>query len=243
VNKNDLLCVYFHQRDNRVDGSIYKNTQCDFAYNSNHMEGSKLTEDQTRMIYERNKISGSGISIDDITETKNHFIAFDFILDTVDNPLTNEYLCHLHGIVKANTKQATDPMYAVGGYKKYENTIGDVITTSPDKVIKDMETLLDRYEHNIRHDLKDIIDFHFHFETIHPFSDGNGRVGRLIMFKECLRHDVIPFIITDDKRDFYIRGLRNYPQEKGWLTDTCLYAQDIFIAKYIPLAQSYLDAM
>ena len=239
----ELLKVYLHQREYAAEGSIYKNTQCDFAYNSNHMEGSVLTSDQTRMIFERNKITGNGVPLDDIAEAQNHFIAFDFILDTIDEPLSDEYICKLHAILKTNTRQADNPMFAVGEYKKFENTIGDIKTTHPDKVAVEMQKLMSSYESQEARSFDDIVDFHYHFESIHPFSDGNGRVGRLVMFKECMRHNVTPFIILDEKRDFYIRGLRSYLQDKGWLLDTCRDAQDVFEEKYIPLAESYLEAM
>jgi len=239
----ELLEIYLHQREYAVEGNIYKNTQCDFAYNSNHMEGSVLTPDQTRMVFERNKITGNGIPLDDIAEAKNHFVAFDFILDTIGEPLSDEYICKLHAILKANTKQADSPMFAVGEYKKFENTIGDTKTTQPDEVAAEMQSLLSSYESQKDHSFDDIVDFHYHFEAVHPFSDGNGRVGRLVMLKECMRHNIMPFIILDEKRDFYIRGLRNYPQDKGWLLDTCRDAQDRFKEKYIPLAKSYLEAM
>ena len=236
-----LIFVYKHQRENHVDNNIYKLSQCDFAYNSNHIEGSKLTHDQTRMIYERNIISGTA-NVDDVIETKNHFILFDYMLDTYDQVLDHDYIKSLHQILKGNTSQSKSEQNAVGDYKIHENIIGDLIpTVLPKDVFSNMDFLIESYNKLPMRTLDDIIDFHYRFEKIHPFSDGNGRVGRMIMFKECLNNDIMPFIITEDLRDFYIRGLQNYPIEKGYLRDTCLTAQDRFSEKYYPLAMSYYD--
>lgn len=245
LDNKRLVDVLLHQREHRIDDSVYKMIQCDFAYNSNHMEGSRLTPEQTRMVFGRKTISGESIALDDILEAMNHFEAFDLILARNNEPLDADLLFSLHRILKAGTTQAKNPLYAVGGYKKYENVIGafDTPTTPPEKVEAEVNELLRQYEQGGKHGIDDVLSFHVAFEQIHPFSDGNGRIGRLLMFKECLRNGITPFIITDDLRDFYIRGLQNFREEKGWLRDTCLTAQDRFIERYIPLAESYAKAM
>ena len=245
INTRDLLEALLHQRKNQIDDSIYKMIQCDFAYNSNHMEGSRLTPEQTRMVFSRKTISGDNINLDDIPEAMNHFDAFDLILDKSAARIDEDMLFLLHRILKAGTAQSRNPLYSVGEYKKYENVIGmfDAETTSPENVKTEIDNLLKKYEKKGKHEIDDILEFHVMFERIHPFSDGNGRIGRLIMFKECLRNDIIPFIITDDMREFYIRGLQRFNSEKGWLRDTCLAAQDHFISKYMPLAESYSKAL
>lgn len=245
IDNSKLIAVLLHQRNNGIDDSAYKMLQCDFAYNSNHMEGSRLTPEQTRMVFGRKTISGDNISLDDVLEAMNHFEAFDSILDRYDEPISEDMLFALHRTLKAGTSQARSALYSVGEYKKYENVVGalDTPTTPPERVEEEMNGLLRKYEQAGKHGVDDILSFHVAFEQIHPFSDGNGRVGRLLMFKECLRNDIVPFIVTDDLRDFYIRGLQNFREEKGWLRDTCLTAQDRFIAKYMPLAESYARAM
>lgn len=243
MNTADLLQVYKHQRDYKVDGSVYKETQCDFSYNSNNIEGSTLTPEQTATIFERNAVSGNGVNVNDVIEAKNHFSAFDFLLDNVDVPLSKEFICELHRILKTGTLDEKNPAQVIGDWKRYENTVGLISTASPHEVDKEMNRYFSEYEAANNHDFEFIVDFHYHFECIHPFSDGNGRVGRLVMFKECLRNDITPFIITGDKRDFYIRGLREYPYERGYLVETCRAAQDFFEARYIPLAESYYKAL
>ena len=243
IDDKTLLAVLLHQRENGIDDSAYKMIQCDFAYNSNHMEGSRLTPEQTRMVFGRKTISGENIALDDILEAMNHFDAFDVMLDRYDEPLSPDMLFALHRTLKAGTTQARNPLYSVGSYKRYENEVDDLVTTHPDRVADEIDCLLSGYERDGSHDFDDLLAFHVAFERIHPFSDGNGRVGRLLLFKECLRNDITPFIITDDLHDFYIRGLRNFSREKGWLRDTCLTAQDRFIAKSLPLAESYAKAM
>lgn len=245
IDNSKLIDVLRHQRYHRVDDSVYKMLQCDFAYNSNHMEGSRLTPEQTRMVFGRKTISGDNISLDDIMEAMNHFEAFDSILDRYNDPIDADMLFSLHRTLKEGTTQAKNELYSVGEYKKYENVIGvlDTPTTPPEKVEAEVNELLRKYEQAGKHEIDDVLAFHVAFEQIHPFSDGNGRIGRLLMFKECLRNDIVPFIITDDLRDFYIRGLQNFREEKGWLRDTCLTAQDRFVEKYMPLAESYARAM
>ena len=245
LSNEKLIEVLLHQRENGINDSVYKMSQCDFAYNSNHMEGSRLTPEQTRMVFGRKTISGDNIAFDDIWEARNHFEAFDEILELSDVPIDADMLFSLHRVLKSGTSQASNPMYSIGEYKKYENVIGhlDLPTTPPELVADEIDNLLSNYEARSPHTLDDILEFHVAFEKIHPFSDGNGRIGRLLMFKECLRNDITPFIITDDLRDYYIRGLSMFKTERGWLRDTCLTAEDRFIAKYLPIAQSYAKAL
>lgn len=245
LSNEKLIEVLLHQRENGINDSVYKMIQCDFAYNSNHMEGSRLTPEQTRMVFGRKTISGDNIAFDDIWEARNHFEAFDEILELSDEPIDADMLFSLHRVLKSGTSQASNPMYSIGEYKKYENVIGhlDLPTTPPELVADEIDNLLSNYEARSPHTLDDILEFHVAFEKIHPFSDGNGRIGRLLMFKECLRNDITPFIITDDLRDYYIRGLSMFKTERGWLRDTCLTAEDRFIAKYLPIAQSYAKAL
>lgn len=238
-----LLDVYKHQKAHHVPDNIYKITQCDFAYSSNHIEGSQLTHEQTVLIFERNRISGLQVPIDDILEARNHFNAFDYMLEHVEAPLSHQLFQDIHRILKTGTSQeAQNDIYTIGEYKKIENVIGTGIETfAPEKVFDGIEALLEDYSSVGCTDIDDILDFHYRFERIHPFSDGNGRVGRLVMFKECLRHDITPFIITDDLRDFYIRGMQNWQVEHGWLRDTCLTAQDRFESKMMPMAKRYAE--
>lgn len=245
LDNEKLLEVLIHQRENGIDDGVYKMIQCDFAYNSNYMEGSRLTAEQTRMVFGRRAISGESIALDDILEAMNHFEAFDAILDRYDEPLAPDTLFSLHRILKAGTAQARNPLYSVGAYKRYENVIGngELPTTPPERVAEETDRLLSRYESSGNHDFDALLGFHVGFEKIHPFSDGNGRIGRLLLFKECLRNGITPYIITDDLRAYYIRGLNNFRSEKGWLRDTCLTAQDRFIARYMPLTESYAKAM
>lgn len=247
MDAHDLLQVYLQQKADKVSGNIYHKTQTELAYNSNKIEGSMLTEDQTKMIFDRKHFSGDA-PLDDIFEARNHFIAFDYILDHAMEELSEEHLFKLHRILKDGTSQASNPVYSIGAYKIYDNEIGGLQATCPAlDTPKAMFKLIYDYTHptanSTKHMFESIIDFHEAFERIHPFSDGNGRVGRLVMFKECLRSNTIPFIITDELRTFYIRGLKNYREEKGWLLDTCLSAQDRFIANSLPLAESYYNAL
>lgn len=241
----NLTEILRYQRDRHMDGGVYKACQCDFAYNSNHIEGSTLTHDQTVMVFDRNTFSGTA-AVDDIVQARNHFTAFDRILDTADEPLSASYLCELHGILKAGTIDAANPVMAVGAFKLMDNVIGgiaEVPTASVAETPRLVNALIDRYERIQRPVERDLITFHYELEAIHPFSDGNGRVGRLVLFKECLRHGLTPFIITEDLREFYIRGLREYNREPGYLIDTCLTAQDRFAARYLPLAESFAAAL
>lgn len=225
-----LLSVLREQKNSKLKGSIYHRIQIDLTYNSNHIEGSRLTHDQTRYIFETNTIGviDNAVNVDDIIETTNHFCAIDYIIDETDEKLTEAYIKHLHLILKSGTSDQRKDWFNVGEYKRFPNEIGGNDTTEPENVHKEIKALLKEYNAKKRPELEDIIDFHQRFEAIHPFQDGNGRVGRLIMFRECLRNAYVPFIITDELKMFYYNGLRNWPKIKGYLMDTCLTAQDNF---------------
>lgn len=225
-----LLSVLRAQKNSKLKGSIYHRIQIDLTYNSNHIEGSRLTHDQTRYIFETNTIGviDNAVNVDDIIETTNHFRAIDYIIDETDAKLTEAYIKHLHLILKSGTSDQRKDWFNVGEYKRFPNEVGGNDTTEPENVHKEIKALLKEYNAKKRPALEDIIDFHQRFEAIHPFQDGNGRVGRLIMFRECLRNAYVPFIITDELKMFYYNGLRNWPKIKGYLMDTCLTAQDNF---------------
>lgn len=225
-----LLAALRAQKAGKVKGGIYHRVQIDLTYNSNHMEGSRLTHDQTRYIFETNTIgmADDAVNVDDIIETTNHFRAIDYIIDETDGKLTEAYIKHLHRLLKAGTSDERKDWFRVGDYKKLPNEVGGMDTTAPELVHKDVKALLIAYNAKKRPTFEDIIDFHKRFEAIHPFQDGNGRVGRLIMFRECLRHGYVPFIITDELKLYYYNGLRHWPAIKGYLMDTCLTAQDYF---------------
>lgn len=231
---SNLLSVLKEEKARNLKGGIYHKTQVLLAYNSNHIEGSKLSEEQTRYIYETNTIgiSDKAVNIDDINETINHFKCFDYVIDNANVQLSEKMIKTLHKMLKNNTSDANKTWFAVGEYKKLPNEIGGKETCLPEQVETEMKKLLDRYNKKIKKNLEDIIEFHKLFETIHPFQDGNGRVGRLIMFKECLKYDIVPFIITDDLKYYYYRGLNEWDNEKGFLIDTCKFAQDQY-KKYL----------
>lgn len=225
-----LLAALRNQKESSMKGGIYHRVQIDLTYNSNHIEGSRLTHDQTRYIFETNTIgiTDTAVNVDDIVETTNHFRAIDFIIDDTSGPLTEAYIKELHSILKSGTSDERKNWFRVGDYKMLPNEVGGMDTTPPEKVGKEIRKLLKEYNSIKTPAIEDIIDFHHRFECIHPFQDGNGRVGRLIMFRECLRAGITPFIISDDLKLFYYRGLRNWPEIKGYLMDTCLTAQDNF---------------
>ncbi len=225
-----LLLVLREQKERKVKGGIYHRVQIDLTYNSNHMEGSKLTHDQTRYIFETNTIgvTDMAVNVDDIVETTNHFRAIDYIIDNTDDKLTEKLLKELHRILKTGTSDERKSWFRVGEYKKLPNEVGGNDTTLPENVHTEIKTLLVEYNSRKNPTFEDIVDFHQRFESIHPFQDGNGRVGRLIMFRELLRFGYVPFIITDDLKMYYYNGLRNWPNIKGYLLDTCLAAQDNF---------------
>ena len=241
ISKINILNVLREQKEIALKGNLYHNTQIKFAYNTNHIEGSTLTEDQTRYIYETNSILFEGntvASIDDIFETTNHFKLVDFMLDTADEILTEEMIKEFHKILKEGTSDSRLNWFNVGEYKKVSNEAGGMKTSSPKDVSKHMTKLIEWYNSLEDVSIKEIVEFHVRFEKIHPFQDGNGRVGRIIMFKECLKHNIIPFIILDQDKLFYYRGLKEYlvNKEKGFLTDTCLNAQD----QYVKMIEYYL---
>lgn len=225
-----LLETLRQQMSGRIKGGIYHRVQIDLTYNSNHIEGSRLTHDQTRYIFETNTIgiTNEAVNVDDIVETTNHFRAIDYIISETTSPLTESHIKHLHLLLKSGTSYHRKSWFRVGDYKKLPNEVGGLDTTAPEDVHRQMKLLLKEYNYKKRPTFEDIIDFHQRFESIHPFQDGNGRVGRLIMFRECLRHGYVPFIITDNLKMFYYNGLRNWPAVRGYLLDTCLTAQDNF---------------
>lgn len=229
VSDNALLQTLRDEKSIRMPGGLYHELQVRMTYNSNHIEGSKLSEDQTRLIFETNTVDvGEGIPVDDIIETVNHFRAIDYVIDVAEEPLTESIVKELHRILKQSTKDATLSWFAVGDYKKRPNVVGGRETAKPKDVPVRMKALLDDYAALPTVTVNDIIRFHCNFERIHPFQDGNGRVGRLVALKECLRYGIVPFIIEDSKKMFYYRGLSEWEQEPGYLTDTCLDGQDTF---------------
>ena len=241
VSKINVLEVLREQKEMQLKGNLYHNTQVIFAYNTNHIEGSKLTEDQTRYIYETNTILFEGetvANVDDILETANHFKLVDYMLDVADEPLTEEMMKTFHRILKEGTMDSRKEWFNVGDYKKLANEAGTMQTSTPKQTPKDMQKLMEWYNSLPEVTIKEIIEFHARFEKIHPFQDGNGRVGRMIAFKECLKNNIIPFIILDKDKLYYYRGLKEYQNktEKGYLIDTCLNAQD----QYINMIEFYL---
>lgn len=241
ILKVNVLDVLREQKEMQLKGNLYHNTQIMFAYNTNHIEGSKLTEDQTRFIYETNTIlfeSQTIANVDDILETANHFKLVDYMLDIADENLTEEMIKEFHKILKEGTMDSRKEWFNVGEYKKLANEAGTMQTSSPKQTPKDMQKLMNWYNSLTEVTIKDIIEFHARFEKIHPFQDGNGRVGRIIAFKECLKNNIIPFIILDKDKLFYYRGLKEYQNktEKLYLIDTCLNAQD----QYASMIEKYL---
>ena len=227
-----LLDILQEQKASKYSGGIYHKTQIDLTYNSNHMEGSRLTYDQTRYIFETNTIGvGSEVlNVDDVIETANHFRCVDMVIDHAKAALTEKFIKELHLTLKSGTSDSRKDWFAVGDYKKLPNEVGGKDTALPEEVADKMKALLAAYHTKKEKTLEDILDFHVKFERIHPFQDGNGRVGRLIMFKECLKYKIVPFIIEDNLKMFYYRGLKEWDHEKGYLTDTCLTAQDRYKA-------------
>ena len=225
-----LLAALREQKEMRMKGGIYHRIQIDLTYNSNHIEGSRLTKEQTRYIFETNTlgITSENTRIDDIMETVNHFRCIDYVIDHATDKITETHIKQLHLILKTNTSDSNKPWFAVGDYKRLTNAVGEEETAQPEEVHKKMKTLLATYHAIQKIQFDDILDFHVRFERIHPFQDGNGRVGRLIMFWQCLQSNTVPFIITDDLRLFYYRGIQNWGKINGYLRDTCLTAQDNF---------------
>ena len=230
-----LLSILQEEKRTKYAGSIYHKTQIDLTYNSNHIEGSRLTHDQTRYIFETNTIGVENevLNVDDVIETSNHFRCIDLIIDHAASTLSEHFIKKLHHILKTGTSDSREDWFAVGEYKRLPNEVGGMQTSLPEEVADKMKALLSDYNAVPKKTLDDILDFYVRFERIHPFQDGNGRVGRLIMFKECLKYNIVPFIIEENLKLFYYRGLKEWYNEKGYLTDTCLTAQD----KY----KAYLD--
>ncbi len=229
-SKKTLLYILKLEKESKLKGGIYHKVQIELTYNSNHIEGSCLTHDQTRYIYETNTIglTNEVINVDDIVETANHFRCIDLIIDKANLNITENLIKQLYFILKNGTTDSRKNWFVVGDYKKLPNEVGGRVTTSPEKVEDEVKSLIEWYNNIKNKTLKDIIEFHYRFECIHPFQDGNGRVGRLLMFKECLKYNIVPFIIDDKLKTFYYRGLKEWKQEKGYLVDTCLAAQDQF---------------
>lgn len=227
-----LLSVLQREKQSRLPGGIYHRVQIDLTYNSNHIEGSRLSREQTRFIFETNTIGieKQAVNVDDVVETANHFRCIDLVIDDANRVLSQAMMKRLHEILKSGTSDSRQDWFAVGEYKKLPNEVGGQETAAPEDVENRMRALLNAYNAKTRKTLRDLLDFHVQFESIHPFQDGNGRVGRLILFKECLKNDIVPFIITDDLKMFYYRGIREWKTEPGYLTDTCLTAQDHFKA-------------
>ncbi len=230
-----LLDILNEEKSSKYSGGIYHKTQIDLTYNSNHIEGSRLTQDQTRYIFETNTIGVENevLNVDDVIETVNHFRCIDMIISDAKVSLTEKFIKKLHFTLKNGTSDSRKDWFAVGDYKKMPNEVGGMDTALPEEVATKMKSLLAKYNAKKEKTFEDILEFHVKFERIHPFQDGNGRVGRLIMFKECLKYNIVPFIIEDNLKMFYYRGLKEWDNEKGYLTDTCLTAQD----KY----KAYLD--
>lgn len=223
-----LLNILQEQKSGKYPGGIYHKTQIELTYNSNHIEGSRLTHDQTRYIFETNTIGVENevLNVDDVIETANHFRCIDMIIDHAKSTLTEKFIKELHSTLKNGTSDSRKEWFSVGDYKKLPNEVGGMNTALPEEVADRMKELLMEYNAKEEKTFEDILDFHVRFERIHPFQDGNGRVGRLIMFKECLKYNIVPFIIEDNLKLFYYRGLKEWDNEKGYLTDTCLTAQD-----------------
>lgn len=227
-----LLDILQDEKTNKYSGGIYHKTQIDLTYNSNHIEGSRLTHDQTRYMFETNTIGieKEVLNVDDVIETANHFRCIDKILDHAKATLSEKFIKELHLILKNGTSDSRKDWFAVGDYKKSPNEVGGMPTALPEDVADRMKELLAEYNGKVAVSFKDILDFHVKYERIHPFQDGNGRVGRLIMFKECLKYNIVPFIIEDNLKMFYYRGLKEWDEEKGYLMDSCLTAQDRYKA-------------
>lgn len=230
--ENALLSILKDEKKEQRNGGIYHKVQIDLTYNSNHIEGSRLTHDQTRYIFETNTIGfeNGAVNVDDIVETANHFRCIDMVIDNAMQPLSEAFIKRLHFTLKNGTSDSRKDWFAVGEYKHVPNEVGGRDTATPEEVATKIGALLDTYNATKKHTLEQMVEFHHDFECIHPFQDGNGRVGRLILFKECLKNNIVPFIIEDDLKMFYYRGLHEWNNEHGYLMDTCLTAQDRFKA-------------
>lgn len=229
-----LLEVLSAEKKAKLSGGIYHTVQIELTYNSNHIEGSRLTHDQTRYIFETNTIGvdGGTVKVDDIVETANHFKCVDLIIDNAQKPITEAFIKELHRTLKSGTTDARQDWFVVGDYKKLPNTVGGLYTAQPGEVAEKMKALLFEYNAKKEKTFDDLLDFHYKLECIHPFQDGNGRIGRLLLFKDCLKYNIVPFIIDEELKLFYYRGLKEWTNERGYLRDTCLTAQDRF-KKYL----------
>ena len=240
-----LLDVLRAEKTANLHGGIYHRIQIDLTYNSNHIEGSRLTHDQTRFIFETNTIGMSDgvVKVDDVVETANHFKCIDMVIDSAAHVLSEAFIKQLHATLKSGTSDSRQDWFAVGDYKKLPNEVGGMNTAQPEEVAAQMKKLLSEYNASKEKTFDDLIDFHYRFERIHPFQDGNGRVGRLILFKECLRNNIVPFIIDEDTKLYYYRGLKEWERERGYLRDTCLAAQDKFkkYLDYFRIPYSYFN--
>lgn len=230
--ENALLSILKDEKKKQRKGGIYHKVQIDLTYNSNHIEGSRLTHDQTRYIFETNTIGfeNGAVNVDDVVETANHFRCIDMVIDNAMQPLSEAFIKRLHFTLKNGTSDSRKDWFAVGEYKRVPNEVGGRDTAAPEEVASKISALLTSYNASKDHTLEQIVEFHHDFECIHPFQDGNGRVGRLILFKECLKNNIVPFIIEDNLKMFYYRGLHEWNNEHGYLMDTCLTAQDRFKA-------------
>lgn len=237
--KHNILPVLKEQKALKLKGNLYHNIQIKFSYNTNRIEGSQLSEEETRYIFETNALPNKEdtTNIDDIIETTNHFYLFDYMLDKVDIKINEDLIKEYHQILERGTSHERKEWFNIGEYKKLANEVGGIETTKPTDVPKEMHLLLNWYNHLSKVSLDDIIEFHYRFERIHPFQDGNGRVGRMIMFKECLKHNIVPFIIYEEHKPFYYRGLKEYNNEKGWLIDTIKNSQD----EFLKLVEQFLE--
>ncbi|MDE7439229.1 MAG: Fic family protein [Clostridia bacterium] len=229
-----LLEVLSAEKKAKLSGGIYHTVQIELTYNSNHIEGSRLTHDQTRYIFETNTIGvdGGTVKVDDIVETANHFKCVDLIIENAKKPITEAFIKELHRTLKSGTTDSRQDWFAVGDYKKLPNTVGGMYTAQPEEVAEKVKSLLSEYNAKKEKTFDDLLDFHYKFECIHPFQDGNGRIGRLLLFKDCLKYNIVPFIIDEELKLFYYRGLKEWTNERGYLCDTCLAAQDKF-KKYL----------
>lgn len=225
-----LLEVLSEEKKAKLSGGIYHTIQIELTYNSNHIEGSRLTHDQTRYIFETNTIGvdGGAVKVDDIVETANHFKCVDLVIENAKKPITEAFIKELHRTLKSGTTDARQDWFAVGDYKKLPNTVGGLYTAQPEEVAEKIKALLFEYNAKKEKTFDNLLDFHYKFECIHPFQDGNGRIGRLLLFKDCLKYNIVPFIIDEELKLFYYRGLKEWTNERGYLRDTCLMAQDKF---------------
>ena len=225
-----LLDILKEEKELKLHGGIYHKVQIELTYNSNHIEGSRLTHDQTRYIFETNTIgvTDGSVRVDDIVETANHFRCIDHVIDKADNSITETLIKQLHFLLKTGTSDSRLEWFAVGDYKRIPNEVGGRETSAPEQVANEMRALLEWYNSIEEKEFCDIIEFHYRFESIHPFQDGNGRVGRLLLFKECLKYNFVPFVIDEKRKMYYYQGLSKWKEEQGYLIDTCLFAQDIF---------------